>query len=283
MNCADLHFHTTHSDGRSTVEEVVRLLSEARKAGLGLAVLTDHDGVQGFADYAEATRGFWKPICASELSCGFFDPTEKRERELHLLVYGLDPQDKELQRIFSQFRESRKERILRICDALNRDGIAIDAHSLVAAHGGTLGRPHIADRLIEMGVVATRSEAFDKYLHDGSPYCVKKWRLPLEDAVRRAKAMGAKTSAAHPGQYGFREAVLERFKEIGVDAIEVIHPRHTQDDRNFYEAAAKRYGFKMTGGSDFHVTSVDQRDGIPTLGRTEYPLSWARDFLGDLL
>lgn len=283
MQTADLHFHTSHSDGKKSVEEVVRLLMEARKVGLSIAVLTDHDGVYGYEAFANAVSKYWTPICASELSCGYFDSEKGRERELHLLVYGLNPNDSELQKKFQNFKSARRERFFKICEKLREGGYAIDAETIARNHSGSLGRPHIAEALVDLGAVRSRQEAFDKFLNDQSPFNVKKWRLPLDEAVNYAKRHGARTSIAHPGQYGFREAQLKDFKDIGVDAIEIVHPRHTQDDRNYYEDAAKRFGFWMTGGSDFHGVAEDQRNGVPTLGRTEYPLSWAKKFLGDLL
>ncbi|MDB5037568.1 MAG: hypothetical protein JWQ35_1096, partial [Bacteriovoracaceae bacterium] len=114
-------------------------------------------------------------------------------------------------------------------------------------------------------------------------FVVKKWRFPLEEAVLYAKKKGCKTSIAHPGQYHFREKELQTFKDIGVDAIEVYHPRHAPSDSGYYDAAANRYGFLTSGGSDFHSADSDVLGELPSLGRSFYPLDRAKKFLGDFL
>jgi predicted metal-dependent phosphoesterase TrpH len=278
---ADLHFHTTFSDGKHSVAWVTKHLNEARAAGLEFATLTDHDGFSGFDEFEVDTRKWQKPICASELSCTYSD--RGISKELHLLIYGLDPHEPELKKWVETFRVERETRFLKICEKLNKAGYPIDAAKVAAKHGGVLGRPHVADALVEMGVVRDRSDAFDRFLKEGAPYCVPKWRFPLEDAIRYAKKHGCKTSIAHPGQYKIKEDLLSNWKDLGVDAIEIYHPRHTTDDRTYYLTIAKRLGFHISGGSDFHTDETDLVGAYPSLGRTEYPLSEARIFLGDLL
>lgn len=283
MRVADLHFHSTHSDGKHSISELGAFLEKARASGLELAVLTDHDNLEGFAEWKSLVEKWWKPIAASEVSCEFYDPVVGRRRELHFLMYGIDPSDSEFQHWAQEFRKSRHERFFKIAENIRAAGYPIDAESIAQAHPGVLGRPHIADALVKSGVIKSREEAFEKFLGDRSPFYVKKWRLDLEEAVKFAKRKGYKTSIAHPGQYDFRDVQLKVFKDLGVDAIEIFHPRHDLDDFHFYKDAAKRFGFEITGGSDFHTSETDRRGDVPSLGRTEYLLDDARKFLRDFL
>jgi predicted metal-dependent phosphoesterase TrpH len=281
MATADLHFHSTCSDGKHPVSWLIQTLDQARSSGLGFAVLTDHDGFEGFEEFAHGVKGWWRPICASELSCTF--QLEGRERELHLLIYGLDPRDALLLEKVARFREERAKRFYKIADKLRDAGFALDVKSIVDGHPGVLGRPHIADALVQAGVVKSRIEAFEKFLKSDGRFYVKKWRFPLEEAVAYAKSKACKTSVAHPGSYDFREKELAIFKAMGVDAIEVYHPRHTLSEHSYYDQAAKRFGFKISGGSDFHMDESDRIGKFPSLGRSPYPLSEAERFLKDFL
>lgn len=280
---ADLHFHTTHSDGKHSLDWVVAQLDLARQSGLKLAVLTDHDGVPGFSAYAEAVKNWWKPICASELSCTWFDAVRQKEIELHLLVYGIDPDNAEIVAQFNRFKEERRQRFIRISERLQEAGYKIETAKLLEEHKGSIGRPHVADALIAAGYAKDRADAFDRFLKDGTRFTVKKWRFPLEDAVAFAKKSGCRTSIAHPGQYGFKKETLQIWKELGVDAIEVIHPRHTEADRAYYRTVAKDLGFLTSGGSDFHAVESDHLGELPSLGRTQYRIEDAENFLGPLL
>lgn len=284
MKTADLHFHSTFSDGKHSLEELSDWLDGAyRDANLGLAVLTDHDGVAAFESWKTLAKPWWPKVCATELSCEFYDPEEGRIRGLHLLAYGIDPQHLELQAYFKKFKESRAQRALQIVDKLKDAGIDIDVALLRQTSSGVLGRPHIADALIQQGIVATRHEAFERYLHDDSPYHVKKYRLDLGQACELARRLGWRTSVAHPGQHSFRERQLKAFKDLGVDALEIFHPRHCRDDLIFYRNQAQKLDFFVTGGSDFHDERSDRRGEVPSVGRTEYLLDDAKKFLRHLI
>lgn len=278
---ADLHFHTTNSDGSHTVEWVARQLKMRHAQGLTLAVLTDHDGFSGYEEFEAATREWQRPICASELSCTFSD--RGISKELHLLVYGLDPHEREMHQFVGTFKKERESRFYKMCEKLNQAGYPIQATNVAAKHTGVLGRPHVADALVEMGVARDRPDAFARFLGEGAPYYVEKWRFPIEEAVRYAKKFNCKTSVAHPGQYGFKEELLKLWRDLGVDAIEVVHPRHTPQDQVYYREVAARLGFAISGGSDFHSEQFDLIQGQPSLGSAPYEFSEAKKFLGDLI
>lgn len=281
---ADLHFHSQYSDGKLSVDALIVHLREAASSGLRLAILTDHDSVASFSEYASGVKELWTPICASEISCTFYDADRSRDRELHLLVYGIDPQDAYLKSQFQKFKEARRDRFLKICENFRKGGYPLDGEALAKKFGGVLGRPHIADALIELGVVKTRAEAFDRFLHEGHHFFVPKWKFPLQDALSYAKKMNLRTSVAHPGQYKLTEKHLKEWKGWGLNGIECYHPRHSQEDTKYYLEVARRNDFLVTGGSDFHDPQNDTvSSGRLSLGRTAYTYAEAKKFLGDFL
>lgn len=275
MKKADLHFHSTYSDGQHSIEWVVE---KAKAADVGLAVLTDHDGVKGFEEFKAAVNGAWPCICASELSC-----TTSKGAELHLLSYGIDPEDGEVMNYLTQFEKERSDRFYKMIDLLKANGVAVDVEPVLKNVKGVLGRPHVADALMAAGSVQSRQEAFERYIGEGKPYFVKKWRFPVETALEMARNKNWKTSLAHPGPYHFHEPFISELKDLGLDAIEVIHPKHSKADQTYYRHMAANLGLQVTGGSDFHTFKTDKVGSSPSVGRTTYSEQQARDFLGELL
>lgn len=263
---------------------VAETLSEAVSAhDLKLAVLTDHDGIEGFEAFSRETSHLFPSVCASELSCSYVDPRTNSEEELHLLVYGIDPQDPFMSQEFARFRKAREERFFAICEKFQRAGYSLPADEFAKRHPGVLGRPHVADLLVEAGVVKSRGEAFDRFLKASHPFFVKKWRYPVEEMVAHCRRVGYRSSVAHPGQYQMTTDVLKSLREIGVDGIEVYHPRHSAEQIRYYTHCARHLGFMVTGGSDFHDAHSDQVESGPSLGRTSYALETAEIFLEPFL
>lgn len=277
-----MHFHSLNSDGRHSVAWLRAQLKIATKQGLKFAALTDHDGVDGFEEFAAGLTD-WKPLCAAELSCTFKDPQSLQQRELHLLIYGLSSTDTDLRKYLDRFRKERVLRFFKICEKLKAAGIHVDAEKLSRTHPGLLGRPHVADALIEAGYAVSREDAFDKFLKDRGRFDVPKWRFDLEEAVDYAKRHGCRTSIAHPGQYDFRDKHLQYFKDIGVDAIEVYHPRHTESDLQYYQIKTAELKMMKTGGSDFHSESSDRFGDSPSIGRRGIPFDEVQVFLEPFL
>lgn len=277
---ADLHFHSTCSDGKHSVAWLTGELNS--RPNLGLAVLTDHDGVDGFDEFSKSLDSRIKTVRACELSC-YFQRAENLDQELHLLVYGIAKEDHYLNSIFEKFRHSRKDRFLEICRRLEMAGFKVDAEGFIKNHPGRLGRPHVADALIQAGHVQTRREAFERFLHAGSSYLVEKWRLDIEDVITHCKNKNYMTSIAHPGIYGLQRGDFLKLKKMGLVAIEVFHPKHAQSDHQKYMEIAKDLELKISGGSDFHASEFDKKEGQASLGRTQYPLEMAENFLGPIL
>jgi predicted metal-dependent phosphoesterase TrpH len=277
---ADLHFHSLCSDGKHSVPWLAKTLNACPH--LGLAILTDHDGVDGFEELSGLIEKPWKPVRACELSV-FYKIDDTRDQELHLLIYGISQRDEFLNSVFERFRKSREIRFKEICDRLEIAGYPVDAQSFIRDHPGRLGRPHVADALIRAGHVHSRREAFERFLYSGSSFLVDKWRLDIHEVLRHCTHEHYPTSLAHPGIYRLDRLDLEKLKEMGLTAIEVFHPKHSPQEHQKYQTLAHNLGLKISGGSDFHDAEVDKRDGVPSLGRTQYPLSAAEDFLADVL
>lgn len=254
---ADLHCHSRRSDGTLEPAEVVR---RAKKAGVGLLVLTDHDSVSGFAEARdEAARQGISFACGIEINTGEADG-------IHVLGYGIDPDSAVLAERLDVFRARRQSRVGRIVERLNALGIGLTIAEVRGESTETLGRPHVADALRRKGVVKDRGEAFKRFLsHDADAY-VPPMGPTVAEAVAAIKAAGGWTSLAHPGTVK-KDVDLGPWVEQGLDGIEACYRAHTGPQTQRFLEAAKRYGLLVTGGSDFHGPNT----GRETLGGVELP------------
>src|SRR5262245_3243494 len=187
---ADLHVHTTESDGVYAPAQVVDL---ARRVGLAAVAITDHDALAGAA---QARRAGVRTV---EIISGVEITAEDDFREVHLLGYFVREDDPALNAALEQLRASRRERFHAMADKLRGCGAAIEDEVLVAADGGgSLGRRTLAELLCARGKVGSVREAFDRYLSDGGPADIPKERLPLDRALALVRAAGGVASLAHP-------------------------------------------------------------------------------------
>jgi predicted metal-dependent phosphoesterase TrpH len=239
---ADLHLHTTSSDGAYTPAQLVDL---ARRAGLAAIAVTDHDTLCG----VEATRA-GAAGTGLEVISGVEITTELGEQELHLLAYFVRPDSEPLSNALAQIRAHRIERFDEMVRRLEARGVAVGEDD-----GGpapeTLGRRHLAERLVRSGEVATVREAFARYLKDGSPVAAPKWRLPVAEAIALVRDAGGVTSWAHPPA----GAPFEQFAQLrclGLQAIEVEYPETRRARNRQLREYAARLGLAISGGSDCH-------------------------------
>jgi len=247
----DLHLHSTCSDGVYPPAEVVRLAAEA---GLAAIALCDHDNIDGIdAAMAAGDKLGVEVLAGVELSVLWGD-----YEDIHLLGYGFDHHDallREALQEFQAFREGRNERIVeRVNEKLETEGRApIDFARVRALAGGTVGRPHIAQALIEAGHVANNDEAFRNYL---VPCNVAKRFFPVDEAIALVHRAGGVTSLAHPpfitGDRGEFERLLDAFVPLGLEGVEAWNNGSTNNDIDWYITVARRRGLIITGGSDFH-------------------------------
>ena len=262
---ADLHVHSTASDGSLPPEQVVE---RAAQAGLAIVALTDHDTVDGVpAALAAGARLGIRVVSGCEFSV--LAPWG----EMHVLAYFLPAASIELDEFLSRCRADRNRRGMEMVRLLQQLGVPIDEAAVLAqAAGGALGRPHVARALRKAGVVRTLDEAFDKYLGRGRPAFVDK-ALPTFTAVASlVHRLGGIVSAAHLKDRGTR-STLVRLRADGLDAVETRHPSHDADTRARLTDLALELGLGRSGGSDWHGEAEDGWNH-GALGSQEVPAEW---------
>lgn len=255
---ADLHTHSACSDGTDSPAELVRA---AREAALDVLALTDHDTTLGWDEAAECAgpQGI-ELIRAVEVS------TQVRGMSVHLLGYLFDPTHAELMQELDHARRSRQTRARKMVELLGQDlDIGYDDVLAVTRPGTTVGRPHIADALIGNGLVASREEAFAKYLHPGGPYYLTHYAPQAAHLVELVAAAGGSTVLAHPfaGWRGRTEADQDvaDLADAGLFGLEAYHRDHRREDVRRALEVANRLGLAVTGSSDYHGSGKPNRLG----------------------
>jgi predicted metal-dependent phosphoesterase TrpH len=282
----DLHIHSSASDGKYTVTEIVK---EAKNRKIEFMAISDHDNINCQTQaIAETKNAGIRYVTGVELNVTFSHPKYKEGKPVSLdfLGYQFEPDNKALKAKLALMAKYREERAAKILDNLNaefrKEGIAVltkeDFHQIEASVDGTLGRPHIADYLVKKGIVASRQEAFDKYLVKCD---VPKFPLYLEEASKLVRAAGGKLVLAHGNDpHGTSLATLTKdlseqtaiIKETMmpyIDGLECWHTRHTPETTRHYLTFVKENRLMATGGSDCHQKPV-------VMGTLDI-LSWVAD------
>ncbi|WP_373229908.1 PHP domain-containing protein [Cohnella sp.] len=249
INKADLHTHTTASDGMFRPEVNVKL---AQDAGLSAIAITDHDTLSGIPEAIEAGKTYRIIVVPGvEIS------TAVEGKDIHILGYGISHDDQLLQsRLLSQrnIRHRRNDAILiRLAELGMTVSIEELEHAAGKAHtsGGSVGRPHIAQVLVDKGYAANIKDAFDRYLGEGKPANVSPPRITPLEAIGWIHEAGGKAIIAHPGIYNDDNLVLSLL-DSGADGLEAFHSDHDAPSELRYEEWAMGRGKLVTGGSDFH-------------------------------
>ncbi|KAF4410349.1 MULTISPECIES: PHP domain-containing protein [Streptomyces] len=245
----DLHTHSTASDGTDTPAELVR---NAVRAGLDVVALTDHDTVGGHDEATAALPPGLTLVTGAELSCRYEDVG------VHMLAYLFDPREPEFARERELVRDDRVPRARGMVAKLRELGVPITWEQVARIAGdGSVGRPHVASALVELGVVGSVSDAFaPDWLADGGRAYVEKHELDPFTAVRLVKAAGGVAVLAHPMavKRGARlpEKVIGELAEAGLDGVEVDHMDHDEAARDRLRGLAADCGLLVTGSSDYH-------------------------------
>jgi predicted metal-dependent phosphoesterase TrpH len=250
----DLHAHSNRSDGTFTPRELIRLAADR---GLDVVALTDHDTTDGLEEAAAAAREVGvEAVPGVELSA------EHLGTSIHVLCYWPDTDDPGLRDELRRLRDTRLRRGELMVERLRALGLPISFERVRAiAGGGNIVRPHVAQAMVEAGVVATEREAFDRYIADGGPASVPKHALDPVDAVGLIRSASGLCVLAHPGMWGDQTSVPEELVEAmaaaGMAGLEVDHCDHTPEQRASYRALAERLDLIPTGGSDCHGARYD--------------------------
>ncbi len=261
MSGIDLHTHSTYSDGTNTVSENVRL---ARERGLAGIAITDHDTTAGLSEGVAAAEGTDLRIVP-----GIEFSAEHEGASLHVLAYWADPANPALVEELRRLTDTRFRRGELMVEKLQDLGYDISFERVRAIAGDDLiARPHIAQAMVEAGIVATEKEAFDRFISDGGIAYVPKHALAPTDALQLIRDAGGVCVLAHPAMWKGNDAVpdqlIESMAEQGMGGLEVDHPDHDAEQRARYRALAERLDLVPTGASDCHGARYDYRLGCET-------------------
>jgi predicted metal-dependent phosphoesterase TrpH len=249
MKFADLHLHTTCSDGTLAPADLV---CAAKNAGLAAIAITDHDTFDGVVPALAAANGL-DVIPGVELTC------RVRQSEVHLLGYFFTDtwRDAAFANILDFARDVRANRIVQIVERLNELGLALTVADVEAcARGASIGRPHVARALVARGLVRNVEEAFARFLRPGKPGYVERYRMTAAEGIHHIKCSGGVPVLAHPGLAAITDADIREMRDQGLRGIEAWHPDHNAAQTSHYQQLADTLHLHLTGGSDAHDANV---------------------------
>lgn len=244
---ADLHIHTTASDGRFSPDAV---LSMALQCGLSYIAITDHDTVDGLISLNNSLKSIVADIIVIP---GIEFSIDLPNHEVHILGYYINPFDHRLHEQLKVIVEDRRQRIQKIVMKLNELGYCLTVKDIMEAakDATSIGRPYIARALVAKGYFHTVSEVFERLLYKNGPAYVSHYKLSPEHAIDLISKCGGIPVLAHPGLIG-DDAIVQKMVNYGVRGIEVYHPKHNSTQTNHYKQLAAKNKMLITGGSDFH-------------------------------
>ena len=242
----DLHIHTTASDGRLTPAEVVR---KAADLGMEVIAITDHDSVDGIEEALDEARKFPELLVIPGVEMGADVPWG----EMHILGYFVDPYSAAFCHELEMLRNSRANRAQKMVSGLEKLGVQLDwEHVMRIAAGASIGRPHIAQAILEGGYISSLQEAFDKYIGDDSPAYVDREKLSPADTVGLIAKTGGLPVLAHPAETKNLNAIVQELKQSQLVGIEVYYKDYNQATIERLADVANEHGLICCGGSDYH-------------------------------
>ncbi|MDY6792810.1 MAG: PHP domain-containing protein [Thermodesulfobacteriota bacterium] len=254
MEGIDLHVHSTASDGTFSPTEILKL---AQKLKLRAIAITDHDTIDGSKEALQVgIPSSVKFLSGVEISASS-PPSISYAGSFHILGYSIRLDDPQLNKTLAVLQQARKNRNPQIVERLNRMGFEFSLEDVESEIGdGQLGRPHIARYMLKRGFVKTIDEAFNKYIAQGKPAYVDKYRVDCEKAIEMILNAGGIPVLAHPILLGLDKNETQNLfvllKDMGLKGVETYYPENPPEMSAFYIELAQRYGFLQTGGTDFH-------------------------------
>jgi len=242
----DLHIHSTASDGQFSPADIVR---KSAGAGLTVIALTDHDAVDGIVPALEAAKTFpWLNVIPGvEIS------TYVAKGEVHVLGYFIDYTHPELLDTLARMRNSRQERAQKMIAKLRNMGLPVEWERVQEIAGnGSIGRPHIAQAMLEKGYITSVKEAFTNYIGWGGPAYVERDKMTPVEAVQLILQANGLPVLAHPFTIDDPEAMVIELKASGLAGIEAYYDGYTAEEINRLIKLAEKHGLIVTGGSDYH-------------------------------
>jgi len=264
---ADLHVHSTASDGTSAPRELVE---SALAVGLDVLAIADHDSVEGLPEALAASRDTsLRLIPAVELSA-VADGVD-----VHILAYFVDSSDARLLTELADLRAARLRRAEAMVAALSSAGYSVTLDDVLAlSEGGAVGRSHVARALVGSGAAESVSDAFKRLIGRGRPFYVPKDSKSPETVVSAMRELGALPVIAHPGVTRCDD-LIPGLVAAGLQGIEAYHADHTPQQQADYAALAENLGLLVTGGSDFHGAAAPN----PALGSVDIPARYVKSLL----
>lgn len=264
----DLHIHTYYSDGVFSPEKIV---DTAIDVGLQVIALTDHDNVLSYKvakDYLKKENKEDK----LEIIQGVEINTLYKNYEVHILGYFMDTKNSDFQNLLKTQQQARVKQTKEIINLLSKkEGIKIKFEDIKkqVAEGGSIGRPHIAKAITNVGGTSNVMEAYAKYIHDDSPVYIRRKTVSPHDAVEIIYDAGGIPVIAHPHDIDIAESLIKELMSYGLRGIEAYHRKHSPACVEYFSSMAEELGLIVTGGSDFHAPNI--MNGQIILGKNFVP------------
>jgi predicted metal-dependent phosphoesterase TrpH len=243
----DLHMHTVFSDGASQPEDLVK---GALEIGLQAIAITDHDNTESLARAQEAAKDTSLTIIP-----GIEVNTSWNGQEIHILGYYIDPENRELINIIKKHRDARIRQIKTMVEQIRKKAKITLSFDDVMAHSrseGSLGRPHVAQAIVDKGGAATIGEAFAKYLNPKASTYVRRETVSPHEAVEAIYECDGIAVIAHPGDMVIIEDLVKDLMNYGLRGLEAYHKSHSPAVIEFHCSLAEKYNLVVTGGTDYH-------------------------------
>lgn len=257
MRAVDLHVHSNYSDGTVSPKDLV---SMAVDKGLAAFALTDHDTTKGVDEALLACENVNRTLSCDkhlEVIPGIEISTEFKKKEVHIVGLFIDHKNRELLEFSKIQIEGREERNKKVCELFQQLGINIAYEDMLESYGDcVLTRAHFADKLVELKVVGDRNEAFDRFLGDGKPCHIPRFKVNPAKAIEMIHKAGGIAILAHPILYHLGKEQMNELLEhcclAGLDGIEATYSTYKPADEREIKSIAKERNLLLSGGSDYH-------------------------------